>query len=319
MSIPVVKCHGSGNDFIMLDMMDNEVTYNDGQWSSIAKQLCDRKGAIGADGILLVERSKVADAKMRVFNANGSEASMCGNGLRCVARLLTEKLARTKLMVETKHGVLQVEKLADSQAVPQFAVEISPISFLPSDLPMTTTLTEVIDCKLPFLSDELTFTAVASPNPHLVTIVDKIDTENQLKIASSVNGENPWFPDGVNVSFVQVLGVGEIFVQTFERGVGFTNACGTAMSAASLVTYKLGKHGSQKQINVYNPGGQVSCTILEHTVLLIGNATYEFTGIIDHLHEGDSCVYELHEEYSDEIEQYQHFQQSVSAKLEGMI
>ncbi len=319
MSITVVKCHGSGNDFLLLDMMDVEMTYDSVNWSACAKQLCNRSESLGADGILLVENSAIADARMRVFNADGSEASMCGNGLRCVARFTTEKLKRHHLMIETKHSILAVGKRPDDQAILQFAVEISPISFRPSDLPMNTVLTEIIDCQLPFLAEDLTFTAVASPNPHLITVVDTIDTARQDSIARRVNQQNPWFPDGVNVSFVQLIGLGEIFVQTYERGVGFTNACGTAMSAASLVTYRLGKHGDQKQIKVYNPGGQVTCIVQEDAVELIGNATYEYTGRISHLHEENACLFELHEEYSDEIAKYQQFQQAVSMKLGRMM
>ena len=132
------------------------------------------------------------------------------------------------------------------------------------------------------MDDELIFTTLSVPNPHLVSIVSQevLASDKQEKIAKYVNGENEWFPDGVNVSFINVMSDKDIFVRTYERGVGFTNACGTAMSASSLVTKWERSLEDEVLLNVYNPGGMVKCQVHDMPektwIDLIGNATYEY-------------------------------------------
>ncbi|WP_336469847.1 diaminopimelate epimerase [Bacillus massiliigorillae] len=220
---------------------------------------------------------------MRVFNSDGSEASMCGNGLRCVARYACELLGKQQLSIETMKAVLAVEQTEDIfENIPTFKVEISPVSFAVKDLPFNANSETFINQELKELAPGLTFTAVAVPNPHFITIVDSevLASDVQEKLSTYVNGKNPYFPDGVNVSFVKLLESGSIFVKTFERGVGFTNACGTAMSASTLVTCLQGENKVEENIAVYNPGGKVNCQVHKnndtYTIDLIGNATYEF-------------------------------------------
>jgi diaminopimelate epimerase len=142
---------------------------------------------------------------------------------------------------------------------------------------------QVINQKIPEISNRLQFTVLAVPNPHLISIVnaETIISNEQKMISETVNGPNNLFPDGVNVSFVHTLGEGAIYVRTFERGVGFTNACGTAMSASSLVTCLLGHSRLNEEIEVYNNGGKVRVVVRQGTaghyyMELIGNATYMF-------------------------------------------
>lgn len=161
-----------------------------------------------------------------------------------------------------------------------YQVEISPVSFLLSDLPLNINEPNLINEKIPELSEELTFSALAVPNPHLISVVEteQMKSDIQKKISEKVNNPNELFPDGVNVSFVKSLETGSIYVNTFERGVGFTNACGTAMSASSLVTCLQGLNSVEETINVYNNGGKVQCVVHENDenyyIDLIGNATY---------------------------------------------
>jgi len=312
MEYNIIKCHGSGNDFLLFDLMTCEPFVSDVEWASTAITLCNRITGIGADGILLVENSEFADAKMRIFNADGSEASMCGNGLRCVTRFVGEKLNKTTMTIETMKKNLATA-ITIKNGLVTYNVEISPISFCTADLPMITELDEVFNLPLPQLAENLKFTAVAVPNPHLIAIIEgNIDTAQQVALAKKVNAENKWFPDGVNVSFVKVLKPGEIFVQTFERGVGLTNACGTAMSAASLVTNKLGYHGQNKQIVVYTPSGvSVSCTILSDQVILAGNATYEFNSTIHYNHENNSWKITNQHFHQHEVDQFQQMKEQV--------
>ncbi|WAA11049.1 diaminopimelate epimerase [Fervidibacillus albus] len=286
LSIPFKKVHGSKNDFLLID--ENEVlnSLNHSKRKQLAQSLCDRTNGIGGDGILFIQKSDHCDGKMEIYNADGTVASMCGNGLRCAGRYIMEKTGKNRVVVETMKVDLTVQQYETEQSVPFIQVEISPVSFDPSSLPMVTDKKRVIGERLPELSNQLSFTAVSVPNPHLLSIVSKevLFSDQLFQLASYVNGENPYFPDGVNVSFIYPIKAGEIFVRTFERGVGFTNACGTAMSAASIVAILNGLHQYEIPLTVYNPGGFVK-TIVHNdngnlSVDLIGNATYCFEGTV---------------------------------------
>lgn len=281
MQIELIKCHGSGNDFLLIDEMSIEYSFSDQERAKLASMLCNRNTDLGADGILFVMKSTHADGKMRVFNADGSEASMCGNGLRIVARYVCEMLKLNEAVIETMKANLKVSKQADLYPeVETYQVEISPISFQLTDLPLNLNKPTLKNEKIEELSNDLRFTALAVPNPHLISIVEteQLQSELQKLISEKVNNPNELFPDGVNVSFVKPLKQCHIYVRTFERGVGFTNACGTAMSASSLVTCLLEFNKLGEVINVYNNGGKVQCIVHENDgkyhIDLIGNATY---------------------------------------------
>ncbi|WP_342043636.1 diaminopimelate epimerase [Bacillus sp. OTU2372] len=287
MQIDLIKGHGSGNDFLLIDEISNEYLFTEEDRANLAKVLCNRGNELGADGILFIMKSDRADGRMRVFNADGSEASMCGNGLRLVARYICELKGLNKAVIETMKANLKVMKQEDIfPQVHTYQVEISPVMFelkaLPLNLPKPTLFNE----KIKELSDELRFTALAVPNPHLIAIVETEMFQNNLQkeLSEKVNGPNDLFPDGVNVSFVKPLEKGSIYVRTFERGVGFTNACGTAMSASSLVTCLTELNNYEKVINVYNNGGKVQCVVHKlddtYSIDLIGNATYLYRASI---------------------------------------
>jgi diaminopimelate epimerase len=316
LQIEILKVHGSNNDFILIDEMFNDYKFTEGQRRDLATLLCDRKEGIGADGILYTMKSEHADGRMRVFNADGSEASMCGNGLRCVARYVCEKLGLEEAVIETMKANLVVKKQAEIYPeVQTYQVEISPVSFELKDLPLHLTQDRLLNEKIEELSEDLTFTAVAVPNPHLITIVDDLEAQYsvQEQLSAYVNGPNQLFPDGVNVSFVKSIEKGHIYVRTFERGVGFTNACGTAMSASSLVTCLQGLNGIEERISVYNDGGMVNCVVHknkdEYKIDLIGNATNVFTASVVVDENLQSFQMENKVQFEEEQHQYEKLQQ----------
>jgi diaminopimelate epimerase len=281
--IELIKGHGSGNDFLLIDEITNSYSFSEDERAKIATLLCDRNSDLGADGILFIMNSDHADGRMRVFNTDGSEASMCGNGLRLVARYVCEMKGLNEAIIETMKADLKVSKQQDIYPnVTTYQVEISPVSFFLEDLPLKLDQPNLLNEKIPELSQELTFSALAVPNPHLISIVNKEQLRSgvQKEISEKVNNPNGLFPDGVNLSFVKSLEEGSIYVNTFERGVGFTNACGTAMSASSLVTCLQGLNSVEEIINVYNNGGRVQCVVHEndqnYSIDLIGNATYMY-------------------------------------------
>ncbi|MDQ0270484.1 diaminopimelate epimerase [Cytobacillus purgationiresistens] len=323
MKLELVKCHGSGNDFFIIDEMSNQYELTDEKRAELARAFCDRSTDLGADGILYVLHSDQVDARMRVFNADGSEASMCGNGLRCVARYVCEKLSIEEATIETMKANLHVQNQPDIfEDIPTYLVEISPVSFELTDLPLHLEQESLVNGKIPTLSEELEFTALSVPNPHLVAIVEKeqIGSNLQKEISEYVNGTNELFPDGVNVSFVKPLKKGHIYVRTFERGVGFTNACGTAMSASSLVTCLNGINDKETPIEVYNNGGKVRCVVHEQegkqSIDLIGNASYLYSCTVDvDVENPHTFTVQDSNEFVDEIMQYAKLQKHASEFL----
>lgn len=331
MIIEILKSHGSGNDFIIIDELTTDLSFTEEERRNIAISLCNRNSVLGADGILFVLKSDHAncDARMRVFNADGSEASMCGNGLRCVARYAIDVLGKEKMVIETMKVDLQVEKTEDIyEGIPTFKVEISPVSFKAKDLPLVINQEELHNELLPELHDTLLFSALAVPNPHLVTITETKVIQSNLQeiLATKVNGPNQLFPDGVNVSFVKQLESSSIYVRTFERGVGFTNACGTAMSASSLVTCLNGLNELESDISVYNNGGKVKCVVHyyeeedQYSIDLIGNATNEYKATIDLDKEQPQKFTLLSKDvFEQEIELYSKLQNEVQSYLKNVM
>ncbi|MDR0846528.1 MAG: diaminopimelate epimerase [Lactobacillales bacterium] len=278
----LLKVHGSMNSFFILDEKPGKLT--PAQLETLRTSLCNGEGIYDCDGILLVSEAdnSKAVARMTVVNKDGSIASMCGNGLRTVARYLSEETGLDEFYAETPKALLLCKKEEDlADGVPAFSVEISPISFDLASLPMDYRFegTRFINQEMPELSHDLTYSALSVPNPHLIsftTLDDIHDTEFE-KVASYVNSdEDTIFPDGVNVTYAAELGPNKIFAKTYERGVGFTNACGTAMSATSLIYTLLFGEESTAVVEVHNPGGMVKVAVDADlpALRLIGNATF---------------------------------------------
>ncbi|BDR55826.1 diaminopimelate epimerase [Xylocopilactobacillus apis] len=285
--VQIQKVHGSENSFFLLDqtILDSPLTQS--QLVKLAKYLTNPQNQIlnGADGLLVVSDSKHPGTlgKMQVINADGSIASMCGNGLRTVARYLSDKYHEDQFLVETQNADLQVKRELDwSDNVSCMSVEISPVSFAKKDLPFDNLETnEIINRKLLPIDPELKFTSIAVPNPHLISFVDQkvMNSDKLEQLGTFLNGKNPYFPEGVNVNFSQIIDHNHLFVRTFERGVGFTNACGTGMSATSLafaLNYPEFEAFNQL-LTVSNPGGYVQTRVhhddSNYWMELIGNAT----------------------------------------------
>lgn len=283
------KVHGSQNSFFILDQTLLKRPLTDSELVNLTKNMTSTTTGIlnGADGILSIEAptSKEALAKMRVINADGSEASMCGNGLRTVGRYLADKYHQESFLVETLQAKLAVTRQTPlAPNVPAFGVEIAPIYFEKEHLPFANLgADKIIDQPLVEFdpSKKTRFSILAVPNPHLVGFVTDIKSAAPLlkDLGQRLNQANPYFSDGVNVNFAEILGPKKLFVRTYERGVGFTNACGTGMSATSLAFHlsfpKLCP--LNEEITVFNPGGMVKTKVTQtdqtFELQLIGNAT----------------------------------------------
>jgi diaminopimelate epimerase len=280
-----LKCHGSGNDFIIIDEWNNDYSFSEEERKMLAVQLSRRGGPIGSDGILFVMSSTTADVRMRMFNSDGSEAEMCGNGLRCAARYAIDRTGKKELVFETMKADLPVAEVPEIyEGIRTFEVAIEPVSFDPASLPMSTKKNEWINTPIPEIQEDISFTALSVPNPHLAAVVNYVDDSAVQISGERANECKQLFPNGTNVSFIKSLSAQKIFVRTYERGVGLTNACGTAMSASTLVSCLLGHQPFNEVITVYNPGGMVQTIVNKKDenffIKLRGNATYEFEGTV---------------------------------------
>lgn len=279
MRFDFIKCHGSGNDFPLIDARGLDL--DDAAWAGVARALADRAGPVGGDGLLLLTRGDGAHAfGMRMFNSDGSEAETCLNGLRCVARAGFEALGIDRAAVRLKTSSAEVARDADLAAgVYTVRETVGPAGTDTADWPLRIERATTIEQVIAPLASDIAFTAVAMPNPHLVAFVEVIDEARLVALGERCEAAPEWLPNRANVSFVKLLGPEAVFVRTFERGVGLTDSCGSAM-AASVVAAGLTKRivfGTE--VTVFNAGGLVRGRAeADRMVRLSGNATFEWEG-----------------------------------------
>lgn len=300
MRIAFTKCHGSGNDFPLVDARAIELS--DGEWAAVARALADRAGPVGGDGLLLLTAGDANHAfGMRMFNPDGSEAETCLNGLRCVARAGLAATGGTRARVRLKASSAAVA-LDAPLGVGVVTVEETAG---PVDLDVSAWLLGVgarlIDAPLPALGAG-DYSALAIPNPHLVRFVDRVD-DGELAAAGAIAEAAPdWLPTRANVSFVEVR-ARDLFVRTFERGVGLTNACGSAMAAASYVACMTGRLAFGARFTVFNAGGLVRARAeADGMVTLSANATFEWAGSAEvDLSAGRAAGLEVNARYDEDV------------------
>jgi diaminopimelate epimerase len=310
MRFNILKCHGSGNDFILINE-HQKLLFTEEQRIILATLFCDRDGILGADGILFFQNSQIADGKMRIFNSDGSEAEMCGNGLRCIGRFASELFNQNLVLIETLKGVSQVIQCDDIYPnIPTYQAELNTISLASKDIPL------IIDSEIlinqPLITNNLLFTGISMPNPHLVAIISDISDVELEQIGKQANQLPNQIPDGINVNFCKIIDSDSIYVRTYERGVGLTNSCGSGMSASALVTCLLGHNSFNKPINVYNHGGLVVCTPKlvneKYSVFLTGNSTFIFkTSIAIEFSNLNDITQYFEEIFTNEIQNYGRF------------
>ena len=318
--IPFIKCHGSGNQFIIIDESTIPFSLRSSDRSTLAIQLCHPSDGFNVDGVLFYQKSDGFhwDCSMRIVNADGSEAEMCGNGIRCIGRYHAELTGKTNIQIKTMKGILFVSQMKQEvEHVPFFETDIAPVSFHPSSLPMIFSGETCLNQTLSSLSEIFTFSALSVPNPHAIAIVPQIDEKELYQIGKRSNESHHLFPKGVNVSFCQILDHQKIFVSTYERGVGLTHSCGTGMTAATIVCCKLNYTIANQPIHVFNKGGLVICTAINESKdswygKLSGNATFISKGIFI-INWNDQCIthYEIEYTYDQEQTAYNNLTNSI--------
>ena len=282
MQIDFLKCHGSGNDFPLIDARALALSEED--WAGVAVALADRGGSVGGDGILLLTAGDAThDFGMRMFNSDGSEAETCLNGLRCVARAGFEALGIEAARVALKTSYAQVSR--DPELAPGVVTirEVAgPVDLDVAHWPLRIGAERIVERAIAPLGSDRLFTAVAIPNPHLVSFVESIDEAELVALGERCEAAPDWLPNRANVSFVEVQGSNTLFVRTFERGVGLTDSCGSAMAASTYAACLTRRCGFATEITVRNRGGLVRVEAREDGMIrLSGNATVEWHGSVD--------------------------------------
>ena len=269
------KMQGAGNDYIYVNCFDDPPPENPAE---IARQISDRHFGVGGDGLVLICPSAAADARMRMFNADGSEAEMCGNAIRCVAKYLFEHdvVASETMRIETGRGVLSLELEVNEGSVDRVRVDMGEPILEAAQIPTTLEGTPVVNVPVTIAGETLVVTCVSMGNPHCVTFVDELSDKWVLRIGPAVESD-PHFPRRVNAEFVQVLSPTEVRMRVWERGSGETLACGTGASAACVAGALAGR--TQRKILAHLPGGDLELHWADDNhVYMTGPAVEVFSG-----------------------------------------
>jgi len=266
--------HGLGNDFIVIDCRDKALSDQLSDISDLSKRLCHRRFGIGADQVLLLYPSPIADFKMVIFNADGSEVEMCGNGIRCFAKYIWDRKLSDKevLFVETAAGIIKPARAGQMVKV-DMGEPVLEGRLIPVNIDG-----RVIDFPLKIEDKEFKITAVSMGNPHAVIFVDDVDGFDVKRYGPGIENHG-LFPRRINVEFIQVLDTERIRMRVWERGAGETMACGTGASAAGVAASLNGLAG--KRVNVLLAGGELLIEWKEDNhVYMTGPAVEVFEGSI---------------------------------------
>jgi diaminopimelate epimerase len=267
------KMHGLGNDYIVIDNRNEKI--NDTEAAELAQKLCERRFSVGADGLLLVSNSSLADVKMLIFNADGSEAEMCGNGIRCFAKYCYENniAKKNELTVETLAGIKRTWLTVEDNTVISIMVDMGAPTLDRSKIPMLGQGT-CINEDLQVNGEQYKVTCLSVGNPHCVVFVDNLD-DFPVQIMGPKIENHKFFPKKINAEFVQVLNRNELKVRVWERGCGETLACGTGACAAVAAGNLLRKVGNKVRVHLL--GGDLEVEYAER-LFLSGPAEKVFEG-----------------------------------------
>lgn len=268
--------HGAGNHFVVVDGFKEKLPQ---ALRQLAKTVCHPQFGVGADGLVLILPSRAADFRMRIFNPDGTEAEMCGNGIRCFAKYVFDrKLTRQKkFTVETPAGIVVPEVFVNNREVSEVRVDMGEPRFSRAEIPMRGKPTPIVLAeKLPVAGKKYEITCVSMGNPHCMTFIKDVSKIDLAELGPKFE-RHPVFPKRTNVEFIQVLSRKKIRVRVWERGAGPTLACGSG-ACASVVGSVLNSR-TDRNVSVHLPGGVLHIHWLPNNhVLMTGPAKYVFEG-----------------------------------------
>lgn len=273
------KMHGIGNDYIYFDCFNQKITDPE----KMAVKLSDRHFSIGGDGIVLICPSDIADAKMRMFNIDGSEGKMCGNAIRCVAKFLYEKelCKKDEISVETLSGIKYLELDIKEGKVESVKVDMGKAVLNPSEIPVKFEGNNAVKKHLTVNGEDFEVTCVSMGNPHCVIFGEK-DPENiEIEKIGPKFEKNPIFPEQVNTEFIKVIDEKTLKMRVWERGSGETLACGTGACASAVAAVLNGYCKKDEDITVHLIGGDLTVRYTDEAVFMTGPASFSFDGTVE--------------------------------------
>lgn len=274
------KMTGLGNDYIYINCMNGEKLKN---IPEMTRKLSDRHIGIGADGVILIDKASDlnSDCKMRIFNSDGSEAEMCGNGIMCVAKFIHDKglSQKDKLVIETLAGTKKVKLIENNGECNEVIVDMGEPIFQDTNIPYNVYEAFNKDLDLNVAEEKIRVTVVSMGNPHAVTFVENLENIDIEKYGPEIEN-NPIFPNRTNVEFVQIIDKNNVKMRVWERGVGETCACGTGACAAAVAS---GLNGyTDENVTVKLPGGVLKIEWgKDNHIYMQGPANTIFEGMIE--------------------------------------
>lgn len=280
--IKFTKMHGLGNDYVYIDCYSKDV--NLGNISDLAKFMSNRHFGIGSDGIILICKSDIADFKMRMFNFDGSEAEMCGNGIRCVGKFVYDKGLTNKktVKIETLAGIKILNLNVKDGKVQTVRVDMGEPIFNPKKIPVNFENEPVRGLKIKAIDKEFNFTCVSMGNPHAIAIIE--DTKRfDIEKYGPILEVDEHFPKRSNIEFIEIVDKENVKMRVWERGAGETLACGTGACATAVACNINGL--TERKVNIELLGGTLEIDWDEETnhVFMTGPATTVFEGEIDYV------------------------------------
>ncbi len=273
------KMQGIGNDYIYFDCFKQEIENP----NELAVKLSDRHFGIGGDGIVLICPSKVADAKMRMFNLDGSEGKMCGNAIRCVGKYLFDNamVDKKEISIETLSGIKYLTLYeGEDGKIAKVKVDMGQAELEAEKIPVTLKKGKIISEKAMIGNKEEVITCVSMGNPHCVVFVDSVDGLDLEKIGPVFENADI-FPDRINTEFIEVLGRNKLKMRVWERGSGETLACGTGACASAVAAVLSGYADMGKDITVSLIGGELTINYTSESVMMTGAAAVVFNGEVE--------------------------------------
>lgn len=274
MVIDFTKMEGLGNDYIYI----NSINKSYEKIINNIPKLCNRNFGIGADGVILILESDIADFKMKMFNSDGTEANMCGNGIRCVGKFLYDKKITQKhdLEIETLSGIKKLKLYEKNGEVIQVRVDMGKPCIEPNEIPVISNNNET---KIKIDNEEISLFCISMGNPHAIRIVDNVDNVDIKKYGPLIENNNI-FPERTNVEFIKILDDENIKMRVWERGAGETLACGTGACASAVMCNIEGY--TKENVNVHLRGGvlNIHCNKEDNHVYMTGPAKTVFEGTI---------------------------------------
>ncbi|MFX0039169.1 MAG: diaminopimelate epimerase [Promethearchaeota archaeon] len=277
------KYHGLGNDYIIIN--DIKWAIPDEKKAALAVKLCEIHFSIGADGLIFVCESKNADIRMRIFNNDGLEAEMCGNGIRCFSKYVYENniVKKDKIRIETLKGIMVAAlKIVDMKVI-SVEIDMGPPILNCEEIPVVleSSVDQCINEPIVILDKIFRFTAISMGNPHAVIFIDDIFNDDELSKYGATIESNEHFPRKTNVEFVKVISKNEAIVRVFERGVGITKSCGTGACATVVAGTILGIFNENVPITIHNDGGDLKITYTGGKVHMEGSIEKVFNGVLE--------------------------------------